>query len=323
MRALRMFLLILLTALGSSVLAQPTNEDLGTLAAPGVSRTRAYAAREVKWFKITLNQEIRDRYLDIDTEGTGGFGSDSDTMIALYRSNGTVVSFDDDDASGFLSQLSFGTLAAARPGLGGLEYDGRDGDLPAGVYYIAVTGFSATFAGNFTATTNSNRTGNVVLNVRTDIGAGRVLHPQSITVIEGFYFNGNLSSILDSDNVTYGLLNDFDTLAAEVEIVTDQAAEIANRLQFSIEVATTRPYLVQTISLRNYESAKWDTWFGGFAPQTDTTYNADITSNPSRYRSASGELKCRVRWTPLNDEDPAQDAWLLSIDSVEWIIDGQ
>jgi hypothetical protein len=71
-------------------------------------------------------------------------GYPDDTIIGLYDAAGVLLATDDDSCDGFTSQLSFG--AGTRPGRGdGLPFDGRDGPLAAGVHYLAVAAFPATF----------------------------------------------------------------------------------------------------------------------------------------------------------------------------------
>lgn len=118
--------------------------DLGTLTAcTPVVRSLNVAAGEVKWFKITVPAAGVDaadaEALTIDTETAG---SAADTVVAIYDGRGNLFDLDDDDGSGNLSQLTYGIGRWNGPG-DGLPYDGRNGDLPAGVYYIAVTTFGA------------------------------------------------------------------------------------------------------------------------------------------------------------------------------------
>ncbi|MGQ0629236.1 MAG: hypothetical protein ACT4PL_14185 [Phycisphaerales bacterium] len=78
-------------------------------------------------------------FLDIDTEGTT-----NDTELGLYRADGTLVTTDDDDGDGLHSQLSYG--AGTRPAVGaGTAYNGRDGTLPPGTYYLALSLFNSVF----------------------------------------------------------------------------------------------------------------------------------------------------------------------------------
>lgn len=154
----------------------PSGTDLGTLGSPGsIGNTQTFGVAIVRWYLFRVGETTAtSKYFDIDTEGTIGFigvGTPNDTVLGLFNEFGELVASDDDDGSDSRSQLSFGPSAGSRPGFGnGLAYDGRDGTLQAGVtYYLAVCGFSGTFADGFVATSDSQLTGPVVVNFRTNV----------------------------------------------------------------------------------------------------------------------------------------------------------
>jgi len=143
------------------VLASPNHATMSTLTVNGT-----LAAGEIKWYKFTILEGALapDTYLDIDTEGSA-LVTANDTEIALYKDSGIFLKTDDDDGSGLLSQLTFGS-GSGMPGVpvGGLAYNGRDGALPAGTYYLAVGGYNSTFGDGFAASSTSANTGNFTLN---------------------------------------------------------------------------------------------------------------------------------------------------------------
>jgi len=145
-----------------------TIEDLGDLSSPVVTlqRTLDVAGGAATWYRLSLSQPVRaslGTLLDIDTE-TAPVG---DTELGLYRADGVLAATDDDDGSGLLSQLSFG--AGTRPAVGtSVAYNGRDGELPAGVYYLAVAQFNAIFTNDFTVTSGAAGLFGVNLNIRTE-----------------------------------------------------------------------------------------------------------------------------------------------------------
>ncbi len=154
----------------------PTSTDLGTLPAGLTTGTATHAAGEIKWYKFTLATPITTAnlgFLDLDTETTVDF---ADTEIGLFDDDGDLIANDDDDGSLNLSQLSFGPGASARPPFNGsAAYNGRDGELAAGTYYLAVGGFNVTFVGGFGATSSSTVAGNI--NVRINRGTGTAPQP--------------------------------------------------------------------------------------------------------------------------------------------------
>ena len=161
--------------------APPAATDLGAVVDLGVdpdlTTTFALAAAQVKWYKFTIaeNAVSPGKYLDIDTETSVV----TDTEIGLYRANGHMVATDDDDGTDMLSQLTFGDVGP-RPAVGnGLAYNGRDGALVAGTYYLAVGGFNSTFGDGFAVTSTSTRTGNVTVRFGTNI----IPEPASLVLI--------------------------------------------------------------------------------------------------------------------------------------------
>ena len=122
----------------------------------------------VQWYKFRLEQGISagaGTFLDIDTEGSTIDGLD--TEIGLYNAAGQRLADDDDDGTGFLSELSWGQTGP-RPIGGAVGGNGRDGSLAAGIYYLAVGGFNTNFGDAFNVTTDSTDLGGVTVNFRTN-----------------------------------------------------------------------------------------------------------------------------------------------------------
>ncbi|MGD9690159.1 MAG: nidogen-like domain-containing protein [Phycisphaerales bacterium] len=153
--------------------------DFGNVT-PGASTSQTVdvAAAEIKWFRFSLSQDVDGNgpFVDIDTEFSAGC---QDTEIGVYRSDGTLVASDDDDGSGGVgvSSLSFGTgtrAASTSCGTGGVAYNGRDGTLVAGTYYIAVGRFNVTFGGtSFGATSTGPAGAGIQLNLRANVIIGQ------------------------------------------------------------------------------------------------------------------------------------------------------
>ncbi len=142
-RALSLSLLAGL-ALSSSALAQPAATNLGTLTlgTPVNASVPQLGLGEVAWFKFTLSQPVAFsalRFLDVTTTAGTGSGGVADNEIALFNSAGTRISSDDDDGLSTTAFLTFGTGSGILPsGSTPTVGNGRDGDLPAGTYYLGV-----------------------------------------------------------------------------------------------------------------------------------------------------------------------------------------
>lgn len=151
----------------------PAATDVGQIDASALTFPFVLAPNETKWIKFSLASPIAAtdfKFLDIDTEGSTLGGSD--TVLALYDAKGQLVAFDDDDGSGNWSQMSFGQ--GTRSAVGGLAYDGRDGSLAAGTYYLGVRSFGGPvdpLGWGFYRLVPDNDAGLVKVNIRTNAPA--------------------------------------------------------------------------------------------------------------------------------------------------------
>jgi hypothetical protein len=157
----------------------PSSNNLGTMLTPGQTVSSVSLSNgQILWYKFTLPWGVHSglhTYLDIDTFGssiTANAGSGfypNDTVIALYDSSGNLVALDDDSGPGTTSQLSFG--AGPRPARsGGQPYDGRNGPLTAGIYYLAIGGFRMSANSQYWGVTPVDfRNGTVAINFGTNL----------------------------------------------------------------------------------------------------------------------------------------------------------
>jgi hypothetical protein len=156
-------------ALSAAAVAQPASTDLGTLSngnlnVPNIS----IGAGQIVWYRFTLTNPIPaggSVFLDIDTEGSA-LAPTNDTELGLYDSAGNLIANDDDDGTDFLSQLTFGSTTPRRAPGNGAAYNGRDGALNAGTYYLSVSGYNTAFgATGWNVTSTSTYTGTANLNL--------------------------------------------------------------------------------------------------------------------------------------------------------------
>jgi hypothetical protein len=156
-------------ALTAAAVAQPASTDLGTLSAGAVNVPNiSLGAGQIIWYQFTLTQEIPaggTLYLDIDSEGSF-LAPSNDTELGLYDSFGNRIADDDDSGSNLLSQLSFGSTITRPPVGTGAAYNGRNGGLAAGTYYLALGAFNTTFnPTNWDVTSTSGNSGTANLNL--------------------------------------------------------------------------------------------------------------------------------------------------------------
>lgn len=131
-------------------------------------------------------------------------------------------------------------------------------------------------------------------------------------IIEGELFEGDERSFLTSDNNGLAIFNDPNTLAAGIEFmgVTSQVAP--NSVTWSLEASVARPGLQQELAMKNQITGVYQVVGGSVATTFDSV--SSVTVNGGTYVGVNGEIGSRVRWSPINDEDPSQDGWLHTVD---------
>jgi hypothetical protein len=180
--------ILLVSALGVAAVgqAQPLSYvDLGTIYSTSsnydtadLSFNTTLSGSTINWYKFTLVEGTSPtvKYLDIDLFATGTSGPGApDTEIGVYDSLGNRIADDDDDGHAWRSALTFGnTTPRTMPPdpfgfWDGLDANGRDGNLAAGTYWLAIGLYNTTFGeSNWTVTSNATGNGVAQVNFRTD-----------------------------------------------------------------------------------------------------------------------------------------------------------
>lgn len=148
----------------------------------------------------------------------------------------------------------------------------------------------------------------------------RLAQASSYTVLSGQEVMGGLESLYRSDDDRLGVFPDEVTLAAEVELTATSPNLTPGELVFKFEGSAERQGLSQTIRLYNYSLGRFDVVSGLVSATEDASVEVNLGSGSSAYVGPAGALKARVRWQPINDEDPSQDGWLHAIDVANWIV---
>jgi subtilisin-like proprotein convertase family protein len=168
-------------ALAAAAIAQPTaSADLGSLTSgtPVTGAITGFTTGSVKWIKFTIGGVTRTSgdYLDIDTNGvaTGTAFTGGDTLMALYDNTGAIMGVSNDDSGpGSYSMVSFGATTPTRAATAAIGNAGSAGaahaggtlaNLPAGTYWLGITGYVSGFSFGSTGwsvTSAHTRTGDV------------------------------------------------------------------------------------------------------------------------------------------------------------------
>lgn len=139
---------------------------------------------------------------------------------------------------------------------------------------------------------------------------------EAVQVQAGSEFSGNLESLMNSDDDRYCLLSDTDTLQASAEFQGHLNAPGLQTVTVLLESSATRLGLSQVVSLFDHQTATFSVCGGGVASGTETI--TQVSGDASKYvnLNSQGLVRCMVSWSPINDEEPAQDGWLLCVDQL-------
>lgn len=154
-------------------------------------------------------------------------------------------------------------------------------------------------------------------------GSAQAINPGSVVTTIGFEFSGGLTDILTSNNAYYQAFNDDVSLMCQVEVQTNSAPDMGTlgQVDFLFETSVGRPGLSQSVSLYNQNTGLYEDLSSGVAPVSDVAATISVTTNANRFvNNANQNARARFTWAPINDEDPASDGWVHSVDRATWSI---
>lgn len=170
---------------------------VGTYLTPG----EALPFGGVVWYRFTTSAPTNSgagHWVDLDAGGSSlpptSLGSPffNDTIMGIYSSDAVLRGIDDDDGPNLLSGFTFGIAESPRPPIAGAEaFDGRDGELPAGTWYVGVAQWESGFnwqLDDFFVSPVGTAGGITRLNLRTNLPGG--CNIADITGIGGSYEGG-------------------------------------------------------------------------------------------------------------------------------------
>lgn len=138
--------------------------------------------------------------------------------------------------------------------------------------------------------------------------------PTAVAVIEGEAFLGDLSSLSYSDDNRYSILSDGATLNGIIEFSANTPLLAPAAIGARVEQNASRLGLAVNLSLFRFSTNSFQVIGGATATGNDTSVQGTLTSNTGNYTSGTGQMRARVTWSPINDEDPAFDGWELAVD---------
>lgn len=150
---------------------------------------------------------------------------------------------------------------------------------------------------------------------------GYGLRPYAHATTIGEEFEGDLESLVASDDVRLCVFPDPSSLMAQVSFDSVSPIMSPSSLKFTFEGHVARPGLSQALTLRDFDLNQDVFVDGRVAPVEDQVVEVFLTTSLDRYVGSGGTLSAKVSWMPINDEDPAQDGWLHCVDQVRWWLD--
>lgn len=144
--------------------------------------------------------------------------------------------------------------------------------------------------------------------------------PSAIETTEGSELMGDLLSVATSDDDRYCSFNDEASLRCTIVATGQTTATTVSELKVKVELNAARLGLAYGISMLNVNTNAYVFVGGGTATATDQTQEIILTSTAPNFVSATGQIRTRVTWNPVNDEDPSQDGWLHCLDLVQWTV---
>ena len=117
------------------------------------------------------------------------------------------------------------------------------------------------------------------------------------------------------------IFNDDVTLGGTIEFFKNVPYACPSELTFSVVASVGRYGLSQAPLLYNFATSAWDSFPGLVGQPDDTLHTTTLMgSAPNYVDPMTGEVRARVHWEPINDEDPAQDGWPLMVDEISWTV---
>ena len=243
----------------SDPVTPPVSEALAFPASGATtSDTETLSVGQVKWYTMVVPSDIgwfTNSAVQLDNEGSTTSPTLNDTGMGVYRADATLRASDTLDGTGSIASFSFGSDDRPAPG-DGAAYNGRDGALTAGTYYVAVAFGSPFFASDFSVTSTSPTvSGDVVTNLRyfapsittaatppasEEVGLVSTLTPNTERVIT------RTNTVTDGNLVTWYRFN------------TTSAALGANGLYVDIDTEGTAPGVLEVVgALEDSEISLW------------------------------------------------------------------
>lgn len=144
--------------------------------------------------------------------------------------------------------------------------------------------------------------------------------PESATLLQGEPDGGGVTDLFQSDDSRLTFFNDSVTLTAELEVGTFAPQAALGTVALTVETSAARSGLAQAVSMFRWDTSAFVVLGGSVSTGNDATQTYQASPASAFVDPATRAMTARLRWTPINDEAPAQDGWLHSVDMVRWFV---
>ena len=140
---------------------------------------------------------------------------------------------------------------------------------------------------------------------------------ETLAVTSGFQMGGNLSSLHEGDGNVLRIRNDSANTDGVFEMTATSPYRSPSRVQLSMELIVSVPFLTLATQFWNYQTNAWETVDTRPAPFNDALTNVVVTTNASRFVGMNNQMKARVSVTP---QFILVDGWVTYVDRANWVI---
>lgn len=259
------------------------------------------------WYRFTLDKES-DIIID-----TIGVQPGIDTELILMDENGTMLAGNDD------IDITFSIFTSR-----------VEKHLAPGVYYAASGRYNMAYNWNLTtnqagswdrsgmAAIGDVQTNNIQMVMNFRVTPTEVV-PSSFEISKGELFEGDLASLEAKDGNKLTIFNDPVEMDACVDFSGAGPVRDPSILRHTVVTSVNRPGIAQSVSMFNFDTLQWTQVSGSVASLEDISYESVLTTTANAHTGDTGEVRTRIKWAPINDEDPSQDGWLHRVDHVHWV----
>ncbi len=169
------------------------------------------------------------------------------------------------------------------------------------------------YADIFTSLSNASLAG-----IFDNASVAPIINVANYTVVQGEEFSGGTGVTDNLDDQYLSVFNDPTNLTAQVVLEGTSQTISPSFYQVMVEGLVARPGLSQTLEGFNFTTGTYQVLTGETASAALKATTVVRKVGASDFTNASGDVRSRITWMPINDEDPSQDGWLHNIDVFRW-----